>query len=72
MGKSFLKSPYDKYQELIPVIDVDKLEALLDRDVESCKVNVEQAQDAFKKVTLNFEKFLLTQEKELQTFIFKQ
>ena len=72
LGKSFLKSSKDNYLKLIPLISIEKLENTLERDFETCKVNVEESKTKIDVVTQNLDKFILQQQQALQKFVLTQ
>ena len=56
-----MKSKLDKYQKMIPAINVDGFESLIDNDIEICKNNLTNAKAAVEKVTQNYVKFIAGQ-----------
>ena len=72
MGKSFLKSPLQKYQDCIPLPDIEALEKLFEKDYQVCEANVAQEEESYKIIKDNYVKFLVEQQKTLQAFVKEQ
>ena len=75
LNKSYLKSNVDKYENCCPAFDIDKLEKLLNIDIEACQnitLDCKNGNKNLDTIVENYNQFMKAQQEALKEFVIKQ